>query len=196
MRTFSQKLNMAFLEILLLAIGLSMDSLAVSITSGAIPCVTHKKGLRLALVFGIFQGLMPLLGWLSGLAFKSMIENVDHWIAFGILLIIGGKMLVEAFKTKKEDHEFNINKWFILIGLAIATSIDAFIVGISLCFLDVNIWFTIAVIAVVTFLFSFSGVCIGKTTKWLSPRVAEVVGGIVLIGIGIKVLIEHNAFKL
>ena len=119
-------LTLSLLELLLIAIGLSMDSFAVSLTSGSLHCVTPKKGLKIALVFAIFQAIMPVMGWLLGSTFKAMMEKIDHWIAFSLLLIIGLKMIIEAFKNP-EEKKFNINKNYVLIMLAIATTIDAFV---------------------------------------------------------------------
>ncbi len=169
-----------------------MDSLAVSLTSGSLQCVTYKKGLRIAIVFALFQAAMPVLGWLLGVSFKGFIESYDHWIAFSILFIIGLKMILEAIKVSPEDRQFNINKNYVLIMLALATTIDAFVVGISFGFLEVNILLASLVIGIVTFIFSYGGVCLGKLNRFVKPRTAELLGGLVLIIIGIKILIEHS----
>lgn len=169
-----------------------MDSFAVSLTSGSLQCITYKKGLKIAIVFAVFQAIMPVLGWLLGVTFKDMIEQLDHWIAFSLLFIIGLKMIVEAIKVKPEDRKFNINNNYVLIMLALATTIDAFVVGISFGFLEVNILKAIIIIGIVTFLFSFGGICLGKLNRFIKPRTAELIGGLVLIAIGVKILIEHN----
>ncbi|MFZ4740737.1 MAG: manganese efflux pump MntP family protein [Bacteroidales bacterium] len=183
---------MSFLELILIAIGLSMDSFAVSLTSGTLKCITYKKGLRIALVFALFQAIMPLLGWLLGITFKDMIERIDHWIAFSLLFIIGLKMIIESIKVKPEERKFNINKNSVLIMLAIATTIDAFVVGISFGFLNVSILKAAIIIGIVTFIISYGGICLGKLNRFIKPRTAELLGGLVLIIIGIKILIEHN----
>ncbi len=169
-----------------------MDSLAVSLTSGSLNCISYKKGLRIAIVFAIFQAIMPILGWLIGVSFKDFIEAFDHWIAFSILFIIGLKMIIEAIKVNPEDRQFNINKTYILIMLALATTIDAFVVGISFGFLEVNILLASLVIGIITFIFSYGGICLGKLNRFIKPRTAELLGGLVLIIIGIKILIEHS----
>lgn len=184
-------MTLSFLELILIAIGLSMDSFAVSLTSGTLHCVTPKKGLKIALVFALFQALMPVLGWLLGNIFKDLIEKVDHWIAFSLLSIIGLKMIIETFK-KPEERKFNINKNAVLIMLAIATTIDAFVIGISFGFLEVSILKASIIIGIVTFIISYGGICLGKLNRFIKPRTAELIGGLVLIIIGLKILIEHN----
>jgi len=185
---------LSFLELILIAIGLSMDSFAVSLTSGSLQCITHKKGLKIALVFALFQGVMPVLGWLLGITFRDMMEQIDHWVAFSLLFIIGLKMIVEAIKVKPEERQFNINKNYVLFMLAIATTIDAFVVGISFGFLEVSILKAAIIIGIVTFIISYGGICLGKLNRFIKPRTAELVGGFVLIAMGIKILIEHTKF--
>ncbi len=185
-------MTLSFLELLLIAIGLSMDSFAVSLTSGSLQCITHKKGLKIALVFALFQAIMPVLGWLLGTSFRDMAEKVDHWIAFSLLLIIGLKMIVEALKNKPEERKFNINKNYVLVMLALATTIDAFVVGISFGFLEVSILKASIIIGIITFIFSYGGICLGKLNRFIKPRTAELIGGLVLILMGIKILLEHN----
>jgi putative Mn2+ efflux pump MntP len=183
---------LSLLELLLIAIGLSMDSFAVSLTSGSLQCINHKKGLKIALVFALFQAVMPVLGWLLGTTFRDMMERIDHWVAFSLLFIIGLKMIIEAIKVNPEERQFNINKNYVLIMLAIATTIDAFVVGISFGFLNVSILKASIIIGVVTFIISYGGICLGKLNRFIKPRTAELIGGLVLIIIGLKILIEHN----
>lgn len=168
-----------------------MDSFAVSLSSGTLHCVTPKKGIKIAVVFAVFQAIMPVLGWLLGTTFKNIIEQIDHWIAFSLLFIIGFKMIIEAFKQKDEKRKFNINKNHVLIMLALATTIDAFVVGISFGFLNVSIIEASVIIGLVTFIISYSGICLGKLNRFIKPRTAELIGGLVLIGIGLKILLEH-----
>jgi|DewCreStandDraft_4_1066084.scaffolds.fasta_scaffold50582_3 putative Mn2+ efflux pump MntP len=185
---------MTFIELIIIGIGLSMDSLAVSLTSGTIRCVTHRKGLKIALFFAFFQALMPFIGWLIGSSFKSLIEQIDHWIAFSLLFIIGLKMIIEAVKINPEDRKFDINSNYVIIMLSIATTIDAFVVGIGFGFLIDSyqkILIAALIIGVVTFIFSFGGICLGKLNRFIKPRLAEIIGGIVLIAIGFKILVEH-----
>ncbi len=186
---------MSFLELLLIAIGLSMDSFAVSLTSGSLKCINYRKGLKIAVVLAIFQGIMPFLGWLLGNTFKDMIEQIDHWIAFSLLFIIGLKMIVEAIKVNPEERQFNINNNYVLMMLAIATSIDAFVVGISFGFLEVSILKASIIIGITTFAISFGGICLGNINRFIKPRTAELLGGLVLIIIGIKILIEHTLLQ-
>jgi len=185
---------MTFFELIIIGIGLSMDSLAVSLTSGTIKCVTHRKGLKIALFFALFQAIMPFLGWFIGSSFKSLIERIDHWIAFSLLFIIGLKMIIEALKLNPDERKFNINSNYVILMLSIATTIDAFVVGIGFGFLIENyqkILFASLIIGLITFVFSFGGICLGKLNKFIKPRLAEIVGGSVLITIGIKILVEH-----
>ena len=184
---------MGIVELILIAIGLSMDSLAVSLTSGSMQCVSYKKGIKIAVVFALFQAIMPVLGWLVGVTFKDSIEQIDHWIAFSILFIIGLKMILEAVKINPEDRKYSINNNKILILLAIATTIDAFVVGISFGFLNVSIINASIIIGIITFLFSYGGICLGKLNRFIKPRTAELIGGLVLILIGIKIVIEHTS---
>jgi manganese efflux pump family protein len=182
---------LSLIELILIALGLSMDSFAVSLTSGTLHCVTPKKGLKIAVVFAVFQAIMPVLGWLLGLTFKDLIEQIDHWIAFSLLFIIGLKMIYEAVKVNQEERKFNINKNYVLIMLALATTIDAFVVGISFGFLNVSIIKASIIIGLVTFMVSYGGICLGKLNRFIKPRSAELIGGLVLIGIGVKIMLEH-----
>lgn len=185
---------MDIITIVLIAFGLSMDALAVSITYGAtLKKVGIKEALRIGGFFGFFQALMPLLGWLMGVKFQNYIARVDHWIAFLLLSVIGGKMVYETL-TNKEDCDDNFEKTLdnkTLFMLAIATSIDALAVGVSFAFLEVSILNSIIIIGIITFDLCFIGVLIGKKCGELLKRNAEIIGGIVLILIGIKILLEH-----
>lgn len=187
---------MGIIELLLIAVGLSMDAFAVSICKGlGMRRVNMKHALIIALFFGGFQALMPLIGWAFGSLFEQYISQWDHWIAFALLGFIGVKMLIDAFKSDDEEDEecdcepsLRIKEVFVL---AIATSIDALAVGITFAFLQVNIVPAIVLIGVVTFLFSLGGVGIGSKfgSKYRKP--ATIVGGLVLIAIGFKILFEH-----
>ena len=180
------------IESVLIGLGLAMDCFAVSLTTGfSLECITKKSALRLAFFFGLFQGLMPLLGWLLGFVFQDAISTYDHWIAFAILTVIGGKMLINAIKEKPGERSFNINKWVVIISLSVATSIDALIVGMSFPFMKISIIPTVIIIALVTFLLSLIGLFFGKKFSLFFGNKAEALGGIILILIGTKTLLEH-----
>lgn len=183
---------MDVITILIIAIGLAMDAFAVSIVSGlTLAHIRVRNALTVALFFGSFQALMPLIGWLSGNTLKGYISGFDHWVAFGLLCAIGCKMIYESFKLESDKENVDPQKIGALFVLAIATSIDALAVGISLSFLDVAIIIPALIIGLVTFLLSFGGVYVGNKFGHFFERKMELVGGLVLIGIGIKILIEH-----
>lgn len=188
---------MGLIELILLAIGLSMDAFAVAICKGLnMRKVNYKHTLLIALFFGGFQALMPVIGWVLGKQFEQYITSIDHWIAFGLLVLIGGKMIWEVFRGEEEEdacscactEKFDLKELFIL---AIATSIDALAVGITFAFLQVNIWMPISLIGVTTFGLSIVGVMIGNKFGEKYKSKAELAGGIILILIGFKILIEH-----
>ncbi len=183
---------MGLWELLMIAAALSMDAFAVALSKGL---NMHKLNFRhtfvLAAFFGGFQAAMPLLGWLLGIQFEQYITSFDHWIAFALLAMIGGKMLLEAFNKDGESSvKFVLNIKELLL-LAIATSIDALAAGITFAFLNVSILSAIALIGSTTFIFSASGVIIGNRFGLKYKGSAEILGGLVLISIGIKILLEH-----
>ena len=187
--------KMGLIELILLAIGLSMDAFAVAVCKGLnMRKVNYKQTLLIALFFGGFQAIMPLIGWVLGKQFEQYITSVDHWIAFGLLVIIGGKMVWEVFKGDEEEEtcacvvKFDLKELFVL---AIATSIDALAVGITFAFLQVTIWMPISLIGVITFGLSIVGVMIGNKFGEKYKSKAELAGGIILILIGFKILFEH-----
>lgn len=183
-------------ELLLIALGLSMDAFAVSVASGATMKRLHlPNALKMGLFFGGFQALMPVLGWAAGLSARSFIAGWDHWIAFGLLAAIGGKMLWEAFKIKEEEEcggpktcPFDTGT---LTVLAIATSIDALAVGVTFSLLSVSIIAPVLVIGLVTFLMSVGGVKIGSAGGHFFEHKMEAAGGFILVAIGLKILLEH-----
>lgn len=187
---------MTYIEIWLLAISLAMDCFSVSITSGIIlRRVLWKTFLTIAFFFGLFQGLMPVIGWFAASRFQHLIENYDHWIAFGVLFLLGARMIKESFKDEEEEHHFNPTRLPVILTLAVATSIDALAVGISFAFTGMTTWRSILdpvlIIGFVSFIFSIIGCLIGV---YFGKRVnlrAELWAGIILIGIGVKILIEH-----
>ena len=181
--------------IILIAIGLSMDAFAVSITSGiTIKCLRIKHAFRIAFFFGAFQAIMPVIGWLAGIGLKQYVENFDHWIAFGLLVFIGGKMIYEAVWIKEIEKKCDPLNLIVLLGLAIATSIDALAVGVTFAFLKVSIFTPALIIGCITFVISLGGVYLGNKAGDRLGSTMEVVGGLILIGMGIKILIQHLFF--
>ncbi|MEG1065977.1 MAG: manganese efflux pump MntP family protein [Erysipelotrichaceae bacterium] len=180
------------LSILLTAFALSMDAFAVSLAKGM---QAKKKliliALSLAICFGFFQGLMPLIGYILANSFSKYIIQFDHWIAFGLLFILGINMILES--KEEEDTTTKLNLGTILV-LGVATSIDALAVGVSFAFLEVNIIQAIITIGIITFILSFLGVIIGHKLGNYLKKYAEIIGGLVLITIGLKILIEHLFF--
>jgi putative Mn2+ efflux pump MntP len=183
---------MTWLELIIIAVGVSMDAFAVSICKGlSLRSLRPKHILSTAVWFGGFQALMPLIGYYLGVSFADSVADFDHWIAFVLLGIIGGKMIKEAFE-KDDECDYNPDFSFkTMLALAVATSIDAMAVGVSLAFLKVDIWTSILVIGLMTGTFSALGVKLGNLFGCRYKSKAEVVGGIVLVGIGIKILVEH-----
>lgn len=185
---------MSFFELFLLAVGLSMDAFSVSICKGlGMQKVNWRVTLALAVAFGAFQAGMPVIGWALGSQFLHIIEPIDHWIAFGLLAFIGGNMIREALSDDEDDDAGTVDHIDLgeLLMLAIATSIDALTVGIAFASLSVNIWMSVALIGITTFVFSIAGVLIGNQFGMRYRKPSQIVGGIILILIGAKVLLEH-----
>lgn len=183
-----------FIEIFLIGVGLAMDAFAVSICKGlTMKKVRKKYVILIALFFGGFQAFMPLLGWALGKNFEAYITSFDHWIAFILLAIIGGKMLIDGFHGDEEEEQFSEFQLDLkeLLMLAIATSIDALAVGITFAFLNYPIMECITIIGCTTFIISFVGVYIGHFFGSKYEHKAEIIGGIILIIIGLKILFEH-----
>ena len=180
------------LEVIILAIALSMDAFAVAIGLGAKQIkVKRSFALKVAILFGFFQGFMPLIGYLAGIGLASFIEFIDHWIAFGLLSIIGAKMIYEsAGEPIEEEISITTNK--VLLILAIATSIDAMAAGFTLTLMTTTLLTSVLIIGFITFTFSYFGVFIGSKGGSFLESKAELLGGIVLIAIGLKILIEHT----
>lgn len=193
---------MTGLEIWLLAVGLAMDCFAVSIASGIIlKRARVRPMLVMAFFFGLFQALMPLLGWLCANSFSHMIESIDHWIAFSILAFLGGRMVMESFKDEDCRHEYDPTSLKVVLALAVATSIDALAIGISFAFLGIRsfsaILSPIGIIGFVSFAMSLVGLMFGiRFGCGIARKLrAELWGGIILIIIGTKILIEHLFFN-
>ena len=183
---------MNFIELFLVGVGLSMDAFAVAICKGlAMPTIRKKDTFIIALFFGGFQALMPFVGWAVGKQFAKYITSVDHWIVFILLVAIGGKMIMEALDKNADSCpvvSLDLKELFVL---AVATSIDALAVGITFAFLKVNIAFAITIIGCTTFCFSVAGVFVGHIFGSRYKRRAELAGGIILVLIGVKILLEH-----
>lgn len=186
---------MGLFELVFIGIGLSMDAFAVAICKGlAMKKINIRQCLLLiAVFFGGFQALMPLVGWLLGHQFQIYITKIDHWIAFGLLVFLGVKMLLDARKEEEEDdiakkESLDIKELFMM---AIATSIDALAVGITFAFLQVKILSSVSIIGIITFAFSVGGVFIGNMFGSKFKNKATILGGVILIGIGVKILLEH-----
>ena len=181
---------MKFVEILILAVALSMDAFAVALCKGlATPKVKIKHMAICGGWFGAFQALMPLIGYFLGVAFRDYIVAIDHWIAFALLALIGINMIKEAFSACEEENaSFAVG---VMFTMAIATSIDALAAGISLAMNDANIWVSVALIGCITFILSAIGVRIGNIFGSKYRMAAELVGGIALVGMGAKILLEH-----
>ncbi len=182
---------MTITEMILISFGLAMDCFAAALGIGACYRSSWKTTLVMAAMFGLFQGAMPVAGWLIGSGVKSYIGAVDHWIAFGILAFIGLKMIRQSFRPSKTEKTKNIENFGLLITLAIATSIDAMVTGVGFGLIEVNILMLITLIAVITFAVTLIGVKLGEKTSFIPARWAEFTGGLVLIGIGLKVLADH-----
>lgn len=184
---------MGIIEILLIAIGLSFDTFAVSVSTGLIESrIKFWQGVKIALILAVFQGFMPFVGWLGGNQVEKLIREFDHWIAFGLLFGLGLKMIIESFKVP-DEKKFNPFLLTVVIGMAIATSIDALVVGVSMAFVELNIYLAVILIGAVTFLTAMIGMLLGKNVTGKFGDKIEIIGGLILIGIGLKILITHLA---
>ena len=190
---------MEVVTLLLLALGLSFDSFAVSVSSGLmLPGIRFCKACIIAFSLAFFQSMMPLLGWLAGLSVRDYLTEADHWIAFGLLAILGLKMVYESLKKEEERTNFNPLKPLVLLTMSLATSIDALIVGVSFAFIetpDTPLWLAILlpvfIIGSITFIMSMLGILFGKKAGAKLGKRMEMLGGLILIGIGVKILAEH-----
>jgi manganese efflux pump family protein len=186
---------MDLITLLGLALALAMDAFAVALgTAVSLPSLTGRHLFRFGFHFGLFQALMPVVGWLAGMTIQKWIVAFDHWIAFALLASIGGRMLWEAFHPDEKTERGDPTKGWSLILLSVATSIDALAVGLTLAMLDVPIWIPSLMIGLVAATLTIVGMLLGRRVgKHWGPRV-EVFGGLVLIGIGVKILVEHLVF--
>jgi putative Mn2+ efflux pump MntP len=182
------------ISIILVAVSLSMDAFAVALSTGMCMKKVHlRDSVLIGVYFGGFQFLMPVAGWLLGRTVAFAVQQVDHWIAFGLLALIGGKMLYEAIKARVNDEECAVDPTAHrrLLVLAIATSIDALAVGIGFAFIEVRIIPAALAIGIITFTLSATGCLLGKRLGGMFRKYAEIAGGVVLIGIGVRILADH-----
>jgi putative Mn2+ efflux pump MntP len=178
--------------ILFIAIGLSMDAFAVSVVTGSVSReLKVRHALRMALFFGSFQAIMPIIGFLAGMSLRRYISAYDHWIAFGLLAFVGGKMIYESLKIEAAEKNLDPSNLLVLLALSVATSIDALAVGITLSILTTGIVAAAAIIGLVTFALSYGGIFIGKRFGHFFESKIEIVGGLILIAIGLKIVVEH-----
>lgn len=186
---------MELITIIVIAVGLAMDAFVVSIVSGSAYRQLHEKhALRMALFFGAFQALMPLIGSLAGLGLKDYIQDYDHWVAFALLAAVGGKMIYESFKIKSVEQNHDPSNILVLLVLSVATSIDALAIGITLSLITSSVAMAVIIIGLITFALSYIGILIGKRYGHFFENKIEALGGLVLIGIGVKILCEHLLF--
>ena len=182
---------MSFWYTIGIALGLAMDAFAVSVTAGIqLADSDYRRVARLALSFGLFQFLMPVVGWFAGRSLSHWLQTFDHWVAFGLLVLIGGKMLWESFRPPETSRKDPTRGWTLLV-LSIATSIDALAIGLSFAFLDVSIWMPSLVIGAVAAVLSAVGAWFGCRLGRRFGVWAERFGGLVLIAIGVKIVVDH-----
>jgi putative Mn2+ efflux pump MntP len=175
-----------------IALGLSFDTFAVSLSYGVVQAqISFRQALKVAFVMAVFQGGFPLAGYYLGYTFSEYVEPIDHWIAFGLLLLLGIKMISEGLWSSTPVETRDFTRLYILITMGVSTSIDAFVVGIGLGFLDANIWVSAIIIGIVTFIASMIAIRLGKGVGLKFGSRVEVAGGIILILIGLKILLEH-----
>ena len=185
-------MSMDLLTIIAIAVGLSMDAFAVSVASGiAIKNLRIRHAVRIALFFGGFQAVMPVIGWLAGRSVAELISPWDHWVAFALLVFIGGRMIYGSFRMDAAGKPTDPLNLYVLLLLSLATSIDALAVGFSFAFLKIAIVGPVIIIGAVTFVLSLAGVAVGDRLGHFFERKIEAVGGLVLIAIGVRILLEH-----
>jgi putative Mn2+ efflux pump MntP len=184
--------NVDLLSLFFIAIGLSADCFAVALSGSiAMKALTRFQMLRASLSFGLFQAIMLVLGWFTGRAFVEFIGGFDHWLAFVLLAFVGGKMVWESFRSEDEEKKTDFTKGLLLLTLSVATSIDSLAVGLSFAFLDVYIATASLIIGVTAFLITIIGLLLGRKVGRFVGERAELVGGLILIGIGLRILLTH-----
>lgn len=185
--TFSQ-----FVTFFLIGVGLCFDTFAVSVSFGVLKKeIQFRQATVVAFILASFQTLFPVAGWIIGLSVKNLITNVDHWVAFGLLAIIGGRMIFEGIRREEERKQFDPTKILVLLGAAVATSVDSLVVGLSFGFLDTNILAPAVIIGAITFLAAMLGMLFGKNIPGKTSHRSLILGGIILILIGGKIFAEH-----
>ena len=183
---------MGLIEIIIIAFGLAMDASAVSLVAAASGFAKDSRSIfRLAFHFGLFQFLMPVFGWLLGVSFVSYFSAVDHWIAFGLLSFVGGRMILSGLNPNMESYTNDPSRGLTLVMLSVATSIDALAIGLSLAMLDVNIWYPSIMIGVITTTMSLAAIMVGTRLGVMFGKRMEIFGGIILIAIGTRILYSH-----
>ncbi len=188
---------MDFTEIILISFGLAMDAFAVSLASGCSGLLGKRATFRLAFHFGLFQFFMPVAGWFAGSKVAVYVADIDHWIAFALLSFLGLRMIRNAIRPEEEEKcGQDPSKGLSLLLLSVATSIDAFAVGFSIAMLSYDIWMPAVIIGIITGILSVIGVKAGKSFKGIKPKYLEITGGVFLIIIGLKILIEHLGILL
>ncbi len=184
---------MEVVAIIVIGVGLAMDAFAVSVATGGVYRQLHiAHALRMAGFFGAFQAIMPLLGYLAGASFKETIAPYDHWVAFGLLVFIGGKMIYEAYRIEQADSSANDpSSMVVVLTLSVATSIDALAAGVTLSLITDHVYAAAATIGVITFVMSYLGCCLGQRLGHFFEKKIQLAGALILIGLGVKILIEH-----
>ena len=183
---------MSFVEIVLISLALSMDAMTVSISAAAAGFTKQKRAtFRLAFHFGLFQFLMPILGWLLGITIIHLIEKIDHWVVFILLSFVGLRMIMETFKEEDLKFRFDPSRGLQLVGLSVATSLDAMAVGLTLAFVKINIWYVSVVIGLITGSVCVLAIKVGHFLRKKYGKGMEILAGIILIAIGFKILLEH-----
>lgn len=179
------------IEIILIAIGLALDAFAISLSLGTLgPPGGFRAALRLSSHFGLFQFLMPIIGWFVGLNIAPLIYTFDHWVAFILLSFVGGRMIYQSFNKSKKILKDDPSKGFSLILLSLATSMDALVIGLSLAMLNLDIWYPAVIIGLITAFLSLIGIRIGKVLGKKYGKIMEIFGGTILLGIGLKILLS------
>jgi putative Mn2+ efflux pump MntP len=187
---------MSWLTIFGIALALAMDAFAVALAAGAvINPLTRRHLFRLGFHFGLFQALMPIGGWLVGMTVQKWIAAYDHWIAFALLVVVGGRMIIEAFAEHEEKSASDPTRGLTMVVLSVATSIDALAVGLSLAMLGVSVWLPAAVIGLVAGVLTVIGMLLGRQLGGNWGKIVEICGGLVLCAIGLKILLEHTLLK-
>lgn len=188
---------MSLHEIIFIAVALAVDAFAVALAAGvSLPEVTFRHTFRLAWHFGLFQAMMNVFGWLAGLSFRSLIESVDHWIAFFLLAFVGLRMIIEAVRTEQSEGKTDPTRGRTMVMLSVATSIDSLAVGLSFSILKISVWLPALVIGLTALLLTAIGLHLGRVAK-TSAKLGvgvEIFGGLVLIAIGVRILFDHGVF--